>query len=96
MFNLLSSAINNESNKDYSFFLRGDLCQMTTQRSFLSNRGFDLKQNNVYPCLKQCDVKNALTAIWTYKPEGWWHYVDEYVEYDICTKEDFLNSLKNH
>ena len=38
--------------------------------------------------------KNALTAIWTYKPEGWWHYDDEYVKYNICTKEDILNRYK--
>jgi hypothetical protein len=94
MYDLLNAAINNERDNNYSFFLQGDLCQMATQRLFLSKRGFDLKQNNVYPCLKQCDVERALTTIWIYKPDGWWHYSDEYVKYNICTKEEFMNTLK--
>lgn len=94
MFDLLNSAIKKERNDNYSFFLRGDLCQMATQRNFLSHRGFNLKQNDVYPCLKECDVERALKEIYLNKVEGWWHYDDEYVKYNICTKEEFLNKLK--
>jgi hypothetical protein len=94
MLDLLNSAANDERNKDYTFFLSGDLSQMSTQRSFLSSRGFDLKQNNVYPCLKEEDVEKALKLIWEQRVEGWWHYEDRYVKHGICTKEEFWTRLK--
>jgi len=93
MENLLNAAVNKETNEKYNFFLSGDLCQMSTQRNFLSNRGFDLKQNDVYPCLKDCDKKMALKLIWENKVEGWWHYKDEYIKLNICKKEDFNKKL---
>jgi hypothetical protein len=96
MENLLFSAINNERNENYSFCLRGDLCQMSEQRSFLNSRGIQTEQNDVYPCLKSIDIKNALKLIWSNRVEGWWHYKDEYVEYSICSEEDFRNRLKNY
>jgi hypothetical protein len=91
MLDLLKSAITDERNEEYSFFLSGDLSQMSNQRTFLSNRGFSLKQNNVYPCLRKCDVEKAMKLIWEQKADGWWHYCDKYVELNICTKEDISN-----
>lgn len=93
MIDLFNSAIKNERNEEYSFFLSGDLSQMSNQRSFLSKHGFSIKQNNVYPCLRQKDIKNALTLIWQYKSDGWWHYCDDYIKHNICTKEEFNNYL---
>lgn len=84
---LLISGCNDDTNKGYDFFMRGDLCQMSTQKQFLIAKGFDVKQNNVYPCIKKHDVKMALQLIWQNKVEGWWHYEDKYVEFKICTKE---------
>ena len=48
MLDLLASANKGETNKEYNFFLRGDLSQMSKQREFLSIRGFDLKQNKLH------------------------------------------------
>jgi len=88
MIDLLNSAVKNDKNKDYSFYLHGDLCQMSSQRSFLNSHGIVTKQNNVYPCVKECDIQKALTLIWEHRVEGWWHYRDKYVDYGIWTEED--------
>ena len=86
MYNLIQSAISNERNKEYNFYLNGDLNQMATQSRFLNSCGIKTKQNNVYPCLKESDVKNALTLILERKVEGWWNYRSEYKKYGIdCT-----------
>lgn len=95
MIDLLTSAVNNESNKEYTFSLNGDLCQMSAQRTFLNNRGIVTKQNNVYPCVRECDIKQALELIWKFKVEGWWHYEEKYIEFGICSKDEFRNRLKN-
>lgn len=95
MIDLLTSAANKETNREFSFFLGGDLNQMSAQRNFLNSRGITTKQNDVYPCLKQEDVEKALTLIWTQRVEGWWHYKDKYVEHNICTAEEFDTRLKS-
>jgi len=94
MFNLLAAAVNDERNENYSFFLDGDLSQMSSQRRFLNERGIQTRQNNVYPCLRESDVLKALQLIWEQRCDGWWHYRDKYVELNICTKEDFNNRLQ--
>ena len=71
MYNLLNSAIKNERSEEFTFFLSGDLSQMSNQRNFLNSRGIKTKQNNVYPCLRQSDVSEALGLIWKNKVDGW-------------------------
>ena len=93
MYNLIESAISEEKNEDYSFYLEGDLCQMSSQREALNSRGVQTKQNNVYPCVKECDKTKALTIIWENRVEGWWHYEDLYVKRNICTKDEFQISF---
>jgi hypothetical protein len=93
MYNLLESAIKDEHNKEFTFFLQGDLCQMSSQRSFLNSRGVETKQNNVYPCVRSCDISKALGLIWESKTEGWWHYMDEYIQHSICTKDEYIAYL---
>ena len=93
MENLLRAAIDKEKNQEYSFFLDGDLNQMSVQRSFLNKHGIETKQNNVYPCLKEEDVSKSLKLIWEFEVDGWWHYKKEYVKYNICTEEEFINRL---
>lgn len=93
MFDLLNSAINIERNEEFTFFLSGDLCQMASQRNFLNSRGIITKQNNVYPCVKASDVKEALSLIWNVRVEGWWHYRDSYIKYSVCTSEEFMKRL---
>ena len=78
------------TSKDSSrFLLNGDLNQMSTQRTFLLSRGFEVLQNNVYPSIKQDDVKRALTLIWEQNIVGWWNYREKLEELGICTKEEF-------
>jgi len=93
MYDLLNSAINEEKNKEFTFFLSGDLCQMSSQRTFLNSRGIQTKQNNVYPCVRQSDVSKALRLIWESKTDGWWHYRDSYVFHSICTDDEFMAYL---
>lgn len=83
-------------NENFTFFLDGDLCQMGTQREFLSSRGIKTQQCNVYPCLKKSDVKRALSLIWEFRVPGWWHYKSFYIQHEICTEEQYINRLKNY
>jgi hypothetical protein len=78
---------------EFTFFLEGDLSQMAGQRNFLNARGIETQQKDVYPCVREHEVKEALTMIWENKIEGWWHYGDEYPKYSVCTKEEFLKSF---
>lgn len=94
MEHLLKSAIDNKRSEDLTFFLSGDLCQMSSQRNFLNSRGIQTRQNNVYPCLRQADVAEALRLIWTNKADGWWHYRDSYILHSICTGEEFALGFK--
>lgn len=94
MLDLIEAAINDENNQEYSFYLEGDLSQMSTQKNFLQKEGFSTKQNNVYPCLQQKDVKPALELIWKHRVEGWWHYKKKYVELGICEAADFDQRLQ--
>lgn len=96
MFNLIQSAQNNERNEEYKFYLTGDLLQMVTQEEFLSARGFDIRQNDVYPCLKEKDKKAALQLIWDNKVDGWWHYDNAYADLGICTLKEFGKALHSH
>ena len=82
-------------NKDeFTFYLDGDLLQMSNQRRFLNERDIQTRQNNVYPCLRQQDVVMSLSMIWSQKCDGWWHYREKYVQYGICTEEQFYNYLQ--
>lgn len=97
MEDLIKSGINNsKSSEEYNFFLDGDLSQMSKQKNFLNENGIVTQQRNVYPCLKEEDVKKALTLIWNKNCPGWWHYQNKYVEYGICTKEDFQSKLNKN
>jgi len=84
----------NESHKEYSVYLTGDLCQMAAQAKFLKYHGVDFKFNNVYPCVKLCDKKKTFKLLWDYKCDGWWNYRDEYAELGICDKEKFKETLE--
>lgn len=90
---LLTAAISNEKNVEFTFYIEGDLCQMSSQRSFLNGRGIQTKQNNVYPCVRECDKVKALTLIWENHVEGWWHYKESYVKHNICTAEEYRTRL---
>lgn len=90
---IVAGAENNRASSEYTFYLAGDLCQMSSQKSLLISRGFDVQQNNVYPVLKKSDKEDALRAIWDTKTEGWWHYEKEYVKLGICTSEEFKANL---
>ena len=82
------------ASSEYTFYLSGDLCQMSSQKSFLRNQGFGVSQSNVYPVLKEEDVPRALKLIYDHRVEGWWHYKEKYVKHDICTAEEFDTALK--
>ena len=73
----------------HTFFLKGDLCQMSSQRRVLNSNGIGTKQTDVYPCVKESDIPQALSIIWSNKVEGWWHYKKDYIKHSICTNEQF-------
>ena len=94
IIDIFRSGVNDETNVDYTFYLTGDLCQMSAQKRFLIDRGISVQQNNVYPCVRECDKKKALQMIWDSKCEGYHHYDKEYVELGICTKDEFWEYLR--
>jgi hypothetical protein len=88
MIDLIKSAVNKETNEDYTVFLQGDLCQMSNLKKFLQSRGFDIKQNDVYPCLKKSDAKRALELIYKNRVDGWWNNWNEIIKLGIATEAD--------
>jgi hypothetical protein len=95
VFGLLSCAVGKASApKEYTFYLSGDLSQMSSQKVFLCNQGFDVSQSDVYPVLKEEDVPRALKLIYQNRVEGWWHYKERYVKLSICTAEEFDTALE--
>lgn len=94
VFSLLATASEAKAPREYTFYLSGDLCQMSSQGRFLISQGFRVSQSNVYPVLKEEDVPNALKRIYECRVEGWWHYKEKYVELKICTAEEFDTALE--
>jgi len=91
---LLSSAASGRNDQGYSYYLNGDLCQMSAQERFLSRHGMVLGRRDVYPALKtEEDFKKALTLLWEHKVAGWWHYKKKMVEYGICTEDEYETAL---
>ena len=76
----------------FNFRIQGDLNQMGIQREHLQNF-IEVQQSDVTPVIKQEDVEQALTSIFNNKIEGWWHYLNKYIELNICTKEQFDEEL---
>ena len=72
---------------------RGDLSQLATQKEVLS-KGFDYYMSDVYPVVREASVKNFLYFMYNQNIEGWWHYRDVFVEYNICTAEEFIEKLR--
>ena len=91
--NILKQAKKDERHDEHTVYLDGDLCQMAAQATFLRNHGIDVEFNNVYPCVKESEKQEAFEFIWKYKCNGWWNYETQYIELNICTKEEFKQTL---
>ena len=91
---IIKSGCDDDKNKDFTFYLDGDLCQMSAQKDFLQEKGIETQQNNVYPCVRECDKEKALSLIWEFRCKGWWHDEKQFVELGICTKEKFWKVLR--
>jgi hypothetical protein len=95
VFDLLSYAKGDTKvDTGFSFYIRGDLHQMSIQKSFLSRYRVNIQQQGVYPAIKQIDVPKVLELIYENRVYGWWHYKDEYVALKICTKDEFDKALE--
>ncbi len=69
---------------------------MSAQEEFLRQRGFHVERSDVYPVLyDEEEYRRALTAIWNFKIDGWWHYKTKYIQYEICTGENFDQALQS-
>jgi 23S rRNA G2069 N7-methylase RlmK/C1962 C5-methylase RlmI len=77
-----------------AYYFEGDLCQMSNQRKFLLDNGFNIKMSNVYPTIESEEkFIEALKLIWQEKCDGWWHYNKEYIKYNICTIDEYKDYL---
>ncbi len=91
---LLESAVNKDkANSTFTFFLNGDLNQMSIQKRYLNQQGIDSQQTDVYPVIKEADVEKALKLFYENKVEGWWNYERDYVNRGICTQEQYNEKL---
>lgn len=95
IIDLVQAATNKETNPEYDFFLQGDLGRLAEQKSQLIIWGFDVQQNDCYPCLKKSDAKRALELILNFRISGWWQYENNYIELGICTKKEFDYNLES-
>ena len=94
VFNLIKAAADKkEAPSEFDFLLDGDLCQMSAQKEFLIDNGIEIRQQNVYPAIKNIDVGKSLTIIYQYCIPGWWNYLEHYLKYKICTKEEYNEKL---
>lgn len=99
MFDLMAHALSDRdgsvgSKQGYYYTFSGDLRQMSQQDDFLRVRGFDVGRINVYPAVKtEEEFKRALALIWSARCPGWWHYSSQYIQYGICTTEEFNRAM---
>jgi hypothetical protein len=78
----------------YEFTFDDDLNQMSIQMGFLQHSGFDVGRCGVYSAVKtQDEFDRAITAIWNFKIEGWWHYKEKLVELKVCINDEFQKAL---
>ncbi|APF25145.1 MULTISPECIES: hypothetical protein [Clostridium] len=76
------------------YLLNGDLNQMSIQKTQLLAKGIQILQCDVYPAINEKkDYIKALRIIWNEKIEGWWNYKGEFLEYKICTEEEFTKGF---
>jgi hypothetical protein len=75
---------------------RGDFCQLIYQVYFLAKNGFDLEFHHIYPYVKtEEEYEKALRLIFDEECDGWWHYLEYYKKFEICTEEEFNIKLNN-
>lgn len=73
----------------------GDLNQMMAQKLFLKNRGFDVRNLDVYPVMAdEAEAQKALTAMWKAKVSGWWNMAHLFREHKTCTTEEFEAAMQ--
>lgn len=75
-------------------WIEGDLCQMSNQEKSLVSAGIPFSRSDVYRIVPKEQTKKALAVIWGNKVDGWWHYLDKYVDFGICTIEEYDKALR--
>lgn len=94
MLKLISAAIDNKRDAGHKYLLDGDLEQMSMQKRFLQDNGFEVGQVNCYPALKtEEEFKKALLLFWEKRIKGWWNYEKSLIKYGVCTQEEFNQVL---
>ena len=94
VYDLMNRA-NDETPKEYSCYLTGDLSQMSTQMNFLQSNGIDVKVDGGRPVIQDKDYKKAIQLIYDNETEGWWNYKDTFIAQGICTKVQWKKKWKN-
>ncbi len=96
MFELLQSAASGRRDTGFEYLLsRGDLRQMSAQKTLLVARGFNVGQVGVYPALRtESEYVDALRAFWEAKVNGWWNYQQEFLKHAICSEDEYKEALR--
>jgi len=77
------------------YTLDGDLGQMAEQMMQLKRFGLNVRQSGAYPGFEtETKYKEALKLIWDNNIDGWWHYLNQYIKYEICTEKQYLARLR--
>lgn len=90
---LIGCAGSKKKSEEFTFYMGGDLSQMSKQESHLHSIGVETTHSDVFPVIKGVDVKRALESIFKNRVEGWWHYQSKYEELGICSAEEFDSAL---
>ena len=80
-----------------SMLTKGDLNQQAIQRRLLSTIpiGYiEYEKVDVYCSISNNDIVRFVSMMYTRKIEGWWLYNEELIEHNVCTVEQYRESLK--
>jgi len=72
---------------------KGDLNQQAIQRKLLRNSSIKHERVDVYCEISEEYIKEFVTLMYTNRIEGWWLYNEELISYNVCTVEQYRESL---
>ena len=72
--------------------IKGDLNQISDQLYAL--RCEHIAYIGHFPYYEVYDDRAALECFWDRMTPGWWNYINELVDYGICSKEEAMKDLE--
>ena len=73
---------------------KGDLNQQAIQRKLLRTESISYEEVDVYCSVASEDVERFITTMYIRRIEGWWLYNEELIKYNVCTVDQYRDSLR--